>query len=240
MESLLVFSTILILICGCGFISNMQGADVHIRKKRSLIQLGMMIDCTVLKHDFIDYNGYGCWCGIGGTGTPLDATDRCCHTHDHCYDNLHAPGEPCIFPQIYTAFYLRFKCNNCDDMSAYNKWWFKLFLTTPECRRRLCECDAAAVRCLREAESTFNPNYRYYYKRITGCESLRQWIPQPMILDSQRQEIDNSLPSTLNENDENLVKISPTDPRESQPETERTNIDTMDSDGQELSNNEIL
>ena len=43
--------------------------------KRSLLQFGIMINCEV-KRDPLDYNGYGCWCGIGGKGEPLDEIDR--------------------------------------------------------------------------------------------------------------------------------------------------------------------
>lgn len=35
---------------------------------------------------FQHYNNYGCWCGIGGSHTPVDGIDECCMHHDKCYD----------------------------------------------------------------------------------------------------------------------------------------------------------
>ena len=39
--------------------------------------------------------GYGCWCGIGGGGTPVDEFDAVCKAHDECWGALRNPGEIC-------------------------------------------------------------------------------------------------------------------------------------------------
>lgn len=43
--------------------------------KRSVLDFGVMIYCAVGRSP-LDYNGYGCFCGIGGQGTPMDDIDR--------------------------------------------------------------------------------------------------------------------------------------------------------------------
>ena len=43
--------------------------------KRSFVDFGLMITCAVGRSP-LDYNGYGCFCGLGGGGTPVDDTDR--------------------------------------------------------------------------------------------------------------------------------------------------------------------
>ncbi|XP_059974422.1 putative inactive group IIC secretory phospholipase A2 [Mesoplodon densirostris] len=37
---------------------------------------------------FFSNYGYGCYCGLGGIGTPTDDTDRCCLAHDCCCEKL--------------------------------------------------------------------------------------------------------------------------------------------------------
>ncbi|KAM6434204.1 basic phospholipase A2 Tpu-G6D49-like [Liasis olivaceus] len=65
-----------------------------------LLELGTMLQEETGK-SVLSYVFYGCYCGQGGTGQPLDATDRCCKTHDCCYGNLTACF-PKVNPYIYT------------------------------------------------------------------------------------------------------------------------------------------
>ncbi|NXB93188.1 PA2GA Phospholipase, partial [Vidua macroura] len=58
----------------------------------SVLQLERMIRAATGRSALLSYSWYGCFCGIGGSGTPVDATDRCCQAHDCCYRRLREGG----------------------------------------------------------------------------------------------------------------------------------------------------
>nr|P59068.1 RecName: Full=Phospholipase A2 superbin b; Short=svPLA2; AltName: Full=Phosphatidylcholine 2-acylhydrolase [Austrelaps superbus] len=52
----------------------------------NLYQFKNMIQCANRgSRHWLAYADYGCYCGWGGSGTPVDELDRCCKTHDDCY-----------------------------------------------------------------------------------------------------------------------------------------------------------
>uniref|UniRef100_A0A4W3H1I8 Phospholipase A2 n=1 Tax=Callorhinchus milii TaxID=7868 RepID=A0A4W3H1I8_CALMI len=52
-------------------------------------QFRNMIRCALpTSRPLLDYSDYGCYCGFGGYGTPVDDLDRCCHVHDYCYEEV--------------------------------------------------------------------------------------------------------------------------------------------------------
>lgn len=46
------------------------------RLPMALWQFGEMITCVQPGVNPLAYNEYGCWCGLGGSGTPVDDVDR--------------------------------------------------------------------------------------------------------------------------------------------------------------------
>ncbi|MEE6528227.1 hypothetical protein FKM82_030309, partial [Ascaphus truei] len=53
---------------------------------RALWQFHSLIKCAIpTSEPLLEFNNYGCYCGLGGGGTPKDTLDRCCQVHDGCY-----------------------------------------------------------------------------------------------------------------------------------------------------------
>ncbi|NXB67903.1 PA2GE phospholipase, partial [Struthidea cinerea] len=111
----------------------------------NLAQFGLMIKQMTGKSP-LDYNGYGCYCGWGGSKRPLDATDRCCHAHDCCYKKLvssHCNPKMAIY--IYSFRKNQITCGRGNS-----------------CQKRTCECDKKAVECFRRAANTYRKSYDNY------------------------------------------------------------------------------
>ncbi|OCT98225.1 phospholipase A2, minor isoenzyme isoform X2 [Xenopus laevis] len=123
---------------------------------RNLWQFRNMIKCTIPTCDpYFDYNDYGCYCGIGGSGNPVDALDRCCQSHDNCYSNSKGPcngilDSPYIEMYDYTCSGTSVTCSSKNNA----------------CEKFICECDRNAAICFSGA------GYNLKYKnldRSTNC-----------------------------------------------------------------------
>jgi secretory phospholipase A2 len=109
---------------------------------KNLAQFGLMIH-TVAGKNPLDYNGYGCWCGAGGSGKPVDSTDQCCQVHDRCYEASEAFGcSTKLFNYYsYNATFGRAQCNDPVD----------------SCNYRVCMCDKQATECFHKTLSSYTP-----------------------------------------------------------------------------------
>ncbi|XP_006031547.1 phospholipase A2, membrane associated-like [Alligator sinensis] len=117
-------------------------------------QFEEMIKATTGKNALLSYNGYGCFCGLGGKGTPVDATDRCCYAHDCCYRRAKQRG-----------------CKN-PVTTSYNHRIITCLDASNSCKREFCDCDRAAALCFKRTLSTYKGSYLFYPSKKCGGKKL--------------------------------------------------------------------
>ncbi|KAM9622186.1 phospholipase A2 [Trichechus inunguis] len=117
---------------------------------RAVWQFRSMIKCVIPDSDPLkEYNNYGCFCGLGGSGTPVDELDRCCQIHDNCYGQV-KNLKSCTFlvDNPYTNIY-SYTCSGSEIIcNSSNK----------ECEAFLCNCDRNAAICFSKAP--YNKEYK--------------------------------------------------------------------------------
>ncbi|XP_061197112.1 basic phospholipase A2 sphenotoxin subunit B-like [Saccostrea echinata] len=137
------------------------------REKRNLYELAEMIS-EVDKHNALTaYNNYGCYCGWGGYGTPVDGIDACCQTHDNCYGNITAKIKDCspkwdgyTYQVVPGSKALQPRLVHCGDKN--NKRFAKdsqnnFVLNGKDdhyCRLEICRCDKGLTECLEQFKFT--------------------------------------------------------------------------------------
>lgn len=122
---------------------------------RAVWQFRDMIICTNPNSwPILDYVGYGCYCGVGGSGTPVDELDRCCKVHDRCYSDSRQHDDCSgILDNPYTELY-SFSCDK-----AAKKVTCDADKNRP-CKMFICECDRKAAECF--AKAGYNPEHEKY------------------------------------------------------------------------------
>nr|WVG99552.1 phospholipase A2 [Pseudonaja textilis] len=127
----------------------------------SLVEFRILIKCANHNsRNVLDYADYGCYCGKGGSGTPVDELDRCCQAHDYCYDDAEKlPACNYLFSGPYWNPY-SYKCNEgeitCTD-------------DNDECAAFICNCDRTAAICF--AGATYNDeNFMVTIKKKNICQ----------------------------------------------------------------------
>ncbi|XP_044514773.1 phospholipase A2 [Gracilinanus agilis] len=123
------------------------GATVSDASPRSVLQFRNMIKCVIPESDPLkDYNNYGCYCGLGGYGTPVDEFDQCCQVHDNCYSQAKKLSS-CKFllDNPYTKHY-SYSCSG-NEITCSSK--------NNECKAFICNCDRTAANCFSKAK--YNP-----------------------------------------------------------------------------------
>nr|BAF30486.1 phospholipase A2 [Pagrus major] len=130
------------------------------KSARSGRQFRYMINCVQPDVTALMYNNYGCHCGLGGKGTPVDDLDRCCKVHDDCYKaSMKSPEcsgffrfllEPKSIHYWYTCSARRVTCS----------------ATNNKCKAAACECDRAAAHCF--AQAKYNPEHKHVDQKL--CE----------------------------------------------------------------------
>uniref|UniRef100_R4FJB5 PLA2-Aca-45 n=1 Tax=Acanthophis wellsi TaxID=239747 RepID=R4FJB5_9SAUR len=129
---------LLVLLAVC--VSLLGASDIP-PQPLNLYQFGGMIKCANKgTRSWLSYVNYGCYCGWGGSGKPVDELDRCCQIHDNCYAEA---GKKRCKPKL-TLY--SWKC--AKDVPVCN--------SKSVCGSFVCDCDAAAAKCF--AKAPYNKN----------------------------------------------------------------------------------
>ena len=123
-------------------------APIHKRSKRSLYTFNNLIRCYFADVSVSLYFDYGCYCGKGGYGIPLDETDMCCYVHDQCYGQVYNKYLLDDYSyQLYTTSY---------DFTCANKIGHCNATKNGDFQQALCECDRVAAECFMRNRNTFS------------------------------------------------------------------------------------
>ncbi|XP_035226800.1 phospholipase A2 A2-actitoxin-Cgg2a-like isoform X2 [Stegodyphus dumicola] len=109
------------------------------RHRRSLTDLNSMVQ-SIIGREGSDFIGYGNWCGLGGSGRPVDPVDECCEVHDMCY--VLASEGPCKDKGEKGVYQIEYQWSKKSDGTASCK-------NVDRCPDSICLCDALLTNCLK-------------------------------------------------------------------------------------------
>ncbi|XP_070571634.1 phospholipase A2 AP-PLA2-I-like [Ptychodera flava] len=137
------------------------------RQDRDLLELSDLIQCALALNGIavpLQYVGYGCYCGPGGEGVPVDPSDECCRRHDQCYERSKAKRS-CLAIETYLSEY-DYTTKNCFGWDvqitckrAAHYSFISVVLGFADCKEKVCECDKALALCLARNRATFNKGF---------------------------------------------------------------------------------
>ncbi|XP_073510265.1 phospholipase A2 [Phyllobates terribilis] len=134
-----LFAVLLAASCACASPYN-----------RALWNFHSLIKCAIPNSAPLkEFNNYGCYCGLGGHGTPKDTLDRCCQVHDNCYSQVKTyPSCGGLVDNPYTKSY-DYKCSGTTITCTSN---------SDACAQFICNCDRVAANCF--ASAPYNSSYK--------------------------------------------------------------------------------
>ncbi|XP_075801459.1 putative inactive group IIC secretory phospholipase A2 [Microtus pennsylvanicus] len=123
----------------------------------SFWQFQRMVRHITGRSAFFSYYGYGCYCGLGGRGIPVDATDRCCWAHDCCYHKLKEHGcQPILNGYQFSIVNGTVACGCLPGGRCL-------------CGQKACECDKLSAYCFKENLGTYEKAFRQVFPIKSQC-----------------------------------------------------------------------
>ena len=121
-------------------------------------QFGNMLRCFHQNMQPMDYADYGCYCGPGGQGRPVDDTDWCWAMHDKCWEEVYEDPECTGFTGPHLITY-NWGCSST-KIHCYDGPY--------TCDRKTCECDRIATECFAKTRPTYDE--KNYELSVEHCK----------------------------------------------------------------------